>query len=191
MRAELKPIESRVDFPVATTEPRLAAILDRLTLALGQHLKRQVHMGRARTDDGSLEFAIWIPGESFTGILVALAAGGSSARLQERAVSSQADQVLHAAIGIHLSSLEGSRLLVGDSKPVKSADYERALEQEWNDRWLAFVNAARRAKGSLSIAVVDGEIVLKDELASLPRDDVKAFQSLYGAIEAEVKRRNT
>jgi hypothetical protein len=190
MKVDLKAIESRVDFPVATTEPRLAAILDRLTLALGEHLKRHVQMGRAQTDGGALEFAVWIPGESFTGVLVSLIDDGKAAQLKERAVSSQADQVLHTALGTHLSSLEGSRLSVGDGT-VKPEGYESALDEQWNDRWLGFVKAVRGGKGDVNLTVVDGEVVLKrKELATLPTDDVKAFQGLYGLIEAEVKRRN-
>jgi hypothetical protein len=191
MRAELKPIESEVVFPVPTTEPRLAAILDKVTLALGDHMKRRIQFGRAATDDGSLAFAVWIPGESFTGVLVSLEEGGTRARLRERAVSSQADQVLHAALGLHLSSLDGSRLSVSGRGPVKSDQYERALEEEWNDRWLLLVKTARGATEDLTAGVVDGDVVLrKDQLAALPQDEVKAFQSLYEAIDAEVKRRN-
>jgi hypothetical protein len=191
MSPNLPPIESRVAFPVATTEARLAAILDKVTAALTEHLKRRVQMGRAPSDDGAVEFAIWIPGDSFTGVLVSLDNQGTSARLRERAVSSQADQVLHTALGMHLSSLDGSKISVGSRGEVPSSEYERALEEQWNERWLEFVKTARRTKKDLVVTAVDGEIVLpKSEVGSLPKDDVKAFQKLYEAVDAEVKRRN-
>jgi hypothetical protein len=190
--AAVRAIESHVAFPVPTTEARLAVILDKVTSALGTHLKRPIQLGRARTSDGGLQIAIWIPGDSFTGVLIALQDEGKRARLLERAVSSQADQVLHTALGLHLSSLEGSVLSVGDRGVVASEGYERALEEEWNDRWLNFVRAVRGAEGDVSVAVVDGDVVLqKQQLEALPKDDGTAFQTVYDLIASEVKRRHT
>lgn len=191
MRAALAAIESRVHLPVSTTEPRLAAILDKLTLALGDNLKRRVQFGRTATGDGSLEFAVWIPGASFTGVLVSLNATGDVATLRERAVSSPADQLLHTALGLHLSSVEGSTLVVADHGPVESGRYEVALEEPWNARWLDFVRIARGAAEDLVVVTVDGEVVLaRAELAALPADDGTAFRKLYDRIDQEVRRRN-
>jgi len=188
----VKSIESKVALPVPTTEARLAAILDKVTAALSKHLKRSVQLGRASSTDGALQLAIWIPGDSFTGLLISLREDGKVAHLVERAVSSQADQVLHTAIGVHLSSLEGSLLSLGDRGVIASDAFERALEEEWNDRWLNFVRAARGASADVTVKVVDGEVRLpRSDLAALPADDVKAFQTVYNLIAEEVKRRNT